>query len=144
MECRSYRHAALFHPRRPSGLSAPGAVTHVRPIVFVETWLSLEECLIDVQDEDLAFLIQREPAPRNRNQLVAQAAETSKREDNIRHPSGGRIDHDLVHLPQYATETAAPAARNHKGFLAEAQAAMRDWNKLMEKQATVMSTPMKP
>src|SRR5947207_7003142 len=35
--------------------------------------------------------------------------------------------------------------RNKKrGFLEDAQHAMRDWNKSLEKQATVMSTPMKP
>lgn len=39
-----------------------------------------------------------------------------------------------------------PLLKNNRkrSFLQEAQAGMRDWNKLMEKQATVMSKPMKP
>src|SRR4029077_12104831 len=31
-----------------------------------------------------------------------------------------------------------------KNFLSQAQSAMKDWNKLMEKQASARTTPMKP
>src|SRR5579872_4337593 len=57
---------------------APGAIGHVGPIALVESRSALQRLLVDIEDEDLAILVERQPRPGNREELVAHPEESSE------------------------------------------------------------------
>src|ERR1035441_7783192 len=62
----------------------PGVVSHVRPVILVETGSGLEQFLIDVQNEPMLNRVHRKRTPWNRKQFIAHAQETPERKNRVR------------------------------------------------------------
>src|ERR1022692_3192736 len=61
----------------------PGVVSHVRPMILVETGSGLEQFLVDVQNEPMFNRVNRKRTPWNGKQLVTHAQETPKRKNRV-------------------------------------------------------------
>src|ERR1039458_69587 len=61
----------------------PSVVSHVRPMILVETGSGLEQFLVDVQNEPMFNRVDLKGTPWNRKQLVTHAQETPERKNRV-------------------------------------------------------------
>src|ERR1019366_2669992 len=78
----------------------PGMVSHVRPMILVETGSGLEQFLIDVQNEPMLNRVHRKRTPWNRKQFIAHAQETPERKDRVRDAARLQVDHQMLDLSE--------------------------------------------
>src|SRR5665647_768414 len=74
----------------------PRRVSHIGPLVLVESRGAFEAVLLHVQHEALVHRIKRQCSPGYREKFLAHTEETAKGQDCIAHSATPHIEHDFL------------------------------------------------
>src|SRR5664279_4263372 len=79
---------------------APRTVSHVGPVLLVETGSGLEQFLVDVQNEPMFDRVDLKGTPWNCEQLIAHTQETAERKNRVSDAARLQVDHQMFDLAE--------------------------------------------
>src|SRR5664279_2462081 len=79
---------------------APRTVSHVGPVLLVETGSGLEQFLVDIQNEPMFDRVDLKGTPWNGKQLIAHAQEPAERKNRVSDAARLQVDHQMLDLSE--------------------------------------------
>src|ERR1035438_8123602 len=102
--CLHIEYPAVIQTLVPIGLGAvigedfgaPRAISHVRPVILVETGSALKQLLIDVQDELSFDTVYGEGTPGDGKQFISHTQEPPERKNRVSDAALFHVDHQML------------------------------------------------